>query len=64
VTYFFVEGLTGEDLGERDKRFKEYLMANGWTGEMGEDDLKSLAAEVAVFAEEGAVHKDFEKERN
>jgi len=64
VTYFFVEGLTGEDLGERDKRFKEYLVANGWTGEMGEDDLKSLAAEVAVFVEEDAVHKDVEKERN
>jgi MFS family permease len=47
VTYFFVEDLTGEDLGERDKRFRAYLVANGWDGEMGEDDLKALATDVS-----------------
>jgi len=62
VTFFFVEDLTGEDLGERDKRFKAYLIGNGWDGEMGEDDLKSLAVEVEVSGEEGAVHKDVGKE--
>jgi hypothetical protein len=35
VTYF-VENLTGEDLGERDKRFRAFLVDNGWDGEMGE----------------------------
>lgn len=44
VTYFFVEDLSGEDLGERDMRFRAYLVANGWHGEMGEDDLKAVAA--------------------
>lgn len=43
VTYFFVENLSGEDLGKRDERFRAYLVANGWDGEMGEDDLKALA---------------------
>jgi MFS family permease len=61
VTYFFVEDLTGEDLGERDKRFKAYLVENGWTGEIGEDDLKSLAVEVEGSGEEGVVHEDVEK---
>jgi hypothetical protein len=54
--------LTGEDLCERDKRFKAYLVANGWTGEMGEDDLKSLAIEVEVSGEEGVVRQDVGKE--
>jgi MFS family permease len=61
VTYFFVEDLTGEDLGERDKRFKAYLVTNGWAGDMGEDDLKSLAVEVEVSGEEGIVQEDVEK---
>jgi MFS family permease len=61
VTYFFVEDLTAEDLGERDKIFKAYLVASGWTGEMGEDDLKSLAVEVEGSREQGAVHEDAEK---
>jgi len=58
VTYFFVEDLSGEDLAERDKRFRAYLVENGWDGEMGEDDLKALADQglgegVVVEAEEG-----------
>lgn len=47
VTYFFVEDLTGEDLTKRDERFRAYLVANGWEGEMGEADLKALASEPA-----------------
>ncbi|KAJ8067871.1 hypothetical protein OCU04_003458 [Sclerotinia nivalis] len=48
VTYFFVEDLTGEDLSVRDEKFRAYLVANGWDGEMGEDDLKALAEEGVV----------------
>ena len=51
VTYFFVEDLTGEDLGERDKRFRTYLVENGWDGEMGEEDLKALADDGQVPGE-------------
>jgi MFS family permease len=51
VTYFFVENLTGEDLSERDKRFRAYLVEHGWDGEMGEDDLKALAADGQVPGE-------------
>lgn len=35
VTYSFVKNLTSEDLGERDQRFKNYLVENGWEGETG-----------------------------
>ncbi|QGA19366.1 hypothetical protein EYB26_007055 [Talaromyces marneffei] len=43
VTYLFVPNLTGENLKENDERFRAYLVANGWDGEMGEDDLKPIA---------------------
>jgi MFS family permease len=46
VTFFFVENLTGEDLGKRDAAFRAYLVANGWDGEMGEEDLKGSAADA------------------
>lgn len=52
VTYFFVEDLSGEDLGKRDERFRAYLVANGWDGEMGEADLKALATDDSVLKEE------------
>ena len=51
VTYFFVENLNGEDLAERDKKFRTYLVENGWDGEMGEDDLQALAGDGQVPAE-------------
>jgi MFS family permease len=51
VTYFFVADLTGEDLAERDKRFRAYLVENGWDGEMGDEDLKSLADDGQVPGE-------------
>jgi MFS family permease len=51
VTYFFVENLTGEDLAERDKKFRTYLVANGWDGEMGEEDLQALADDGQVPGE-------------
>lgn len=43
VTYFFVPNLRGDDLSNEDERFRAYLVAHGWDGEMGEDDLKALA---------------------
>lgn len=52
VTYFFVENLTGEDLAERDKRFRAYLVDHGWDGEMGEDDLKALADDGHVTGDD------------
>jgi MFS family permease len=51
VTYFFVEDLTGEDLSERDKRFRGYLVEHGWDGEMGEDDLRALAGDARALGE-------------
>jgi MFS family permease len=43
VTRFFVRDLRGEDLQFEDQRFRAYLVANGWEGEMGEADLKAPA---------------------
>ena len=51
VTQFFVENHTGEDLGERDKRFRAFLVENGWVGEMGEEDLKALVDDGQVPGE-------------
>lgn len=45
VTRLFVRDLRGEDLRMEDEKFRAYLLANGWDGEMGEDDLKALAEE-------------------
>jgi hypothetical protein len=30
--------MTGKDLAEEDEAFMKYLAANGWVGEVGEDD--------------------------
>ncbi|KIH89881.1 metabolite transport protein GIT1 [Sporothrix brasiliensis 5110] len=46
VTYFFVPNVTGEDLAINDEKFRQYLLANGWDGEMGEDDLRALAHDL------------------
>jgi len=48
VTYFFVPKLKGEDLARDDDAFRAYLLDNGWSGEMGEDDLKAWAGQVEV----------------
>lgn len=45
VTWFFVPDLSGEDLRMRDEKFRAYLVANGWQGAMGEDDLEGDANE-------------------
>ncbi|KIP11646.1 hypothetical protein PHLGIDRAFT_99480 [Phlebiopsis gigantea 11061_1 CR5-6] len=37
VTYFFVPDMTGVDLADEDRKFMQYLMDNGWEGEVGED---------------------------
>ncbi|KAJ5132272.1 Glycerophosphoinositol permease 1 [Penicillium atrosanguineum] len=48
VTWFFVPDLSGDDLRLRDERFRTYLVANGWDGVMGEDDLKADADDGVV----------------
>lgn len=48
VTRFFVRDLRGEDLQLEDETFRAYLVAHGWEGEMGEEDLKGLAVEGVV----------------
>lgn len=56
VTFFFVPKLTGEDLAKQDERFKAYLLENGWSGEMGADDMAGLAApaeDVESHSEDG-----------
>ena len=45
VTYFFVKDVRGDDLANEDEQFRAYLVAHGWEGEMGEEDLKALAEE-------------------
>ncbi|KAI1264415.1 putative glycerophosphoinositol permease [Xylariaceae sp. FL1019] len=45
VTWFFVPNVSSEDLGKGDEKFRAYLVANGWDGDMGEADLKALANE-------------------
>ncbi|KAK3175293.1 Plasma membrane permease, mediates uptake of glycerophosphoinositol and glycerophosphocholine [Lepraria neglecta] len=43
VTYLFIPNITGEDLAIEDEKFRAYLVAHGWDGEMGEEDLRALA---------------------
>ena len=43
VTLFFIPDITGEDLANEDEKFRAYLVAHGWDGEMGEEDLRALA---------------------
>lgn len=50
VTYFFVPNVTGQDLAVQDEKFRAYLVANGWDGQMGEDDLKAMAHETEEVA--------------
>ncbi|THV04837.1 MFS Git1p-like glycerophosphoinositol permease [Dendrothele bispora CBS 962.96] len=42
VTYFFVPDMTGVDLADEDAKFMQYLIENGWEGQVGEDDDKEL----------------------
>jgi MFS family permease len=46
VTYFFVPDIKGDDLAESDEKFRQYLVGNGWDGEMGEGNLKHEADDV------------------
>ena len=43
VTWIFVPNLTGDDLAVEDEKFRAYLVAHGWEGQMGESDLKAFA---------------------
>ncbi|MCJ1377468.1 Plasma membrane permease, mediates uptake of glycerophosphoinositol and glycerophosphocholine [Xylographa soralifera] len=54
VTFFFVKDVKGDDLANEDEAFRAYLVAHGWDGEMGEDDLKALADEGIPPAVMGA----------
>lgn len=46
VTWIFVPNITGEDLTKQDEKFRQFLLENGWNGEMGEADLVGLAQDV------------------
>lgn len=48
ITYFFVPDMTGVDLADGDAEFMEYLAANGWEGEVGEDDDKKLITDSEI----------------
>jgi len=43
VTKIFIPEITGEDLAIEDEKFRAYLVAHGWDGEMGERDLRAMA---------------------
>ena len=43
VTFFFIPNLNGDDLAIEDEKFRAYLVAHGWDGEMGEEDLQARA---------------------
>lgn len=34
--------MTGVDFADEDAEFMEFLAANGWTGDVGEEDLDSV----------------------
>ncbi len=36
LAYFFVVDKTNDDLAKEDEDFRQYLVANGWNGEMGD----------------------------
>lgn len=58
VTWIFVPNLQGEDLAVEDEKFRAYLVAHGWVGEMGEEDLKAFAEQgipPALISERGVV---------
>jgi len=38
ITYFLVPDMSGVDLEEEDSRFLQYLVDNGWRGEIGEHE--------------------------
>ncbi|OSX63583.1 hypothetical protein POSPLADRAFT_1139705 [Postia placenta MAD-698-R-SB12] len=46
VTYFFVPDKTGIDLADEDEKWLAYLAANGWEGDVGEEDEIVLAGDA------------------
>jgi len=34
--------MTGVDFADEDAKFMEFLAANGWTGDVGDEDLESV----------------------
>jgi hypothetical protein len=67
VTWFFVPDLNGDDLAIEDERFRAYLVGKGWSGEMGEGDLKDTAeagvGEWAFDEREDSTDREREVER-
>ena len=51
--------MTGVDLADEDAAFLQYLADNGWTGEVGEDDGRALAAKESATWE--SLDNDSEK---
>jgi hypothetical protein len=45
LAYFFVVDKTNEDLAKEDEAFRQYLVANGWIGEIGDGSEGLRAAE-------------------
>lgn len=45
ITAIFIPNLKGDDLAQEDEKFRAYIVAHGWEGEMGEHDLKAKADE-------------------
>lgn len=52
VTYFFVPDMTGVDLADEDAKFMQYLVENGWSGEVGEDDNSEFHGSIESASEE------------
>ncbi|EJD41536.1 MFS Git1p-related glycerophosphoinositol permease [Auricularia subglabra TFB-10046 SS5] len=62
VTWIFVPNLSGEDLAHEDAEFEQYLLRHGWTGEVGEDDMRHIVvAEIEPGKDEAAVETKAEK---
>ncbi|KAI2621376.1 putative glycerophosphoinositol permease [Xylaria nigripes] len=46
VTWFFLPDLKGDDFQKDDEKFRAYLVANGWNGMMGVDEMEAPADKV------------------
>lgn len=48
LVYFFIPETTKFDLAEQDKRWLEYLVENGWEGELGDESEGILGVKQAL----------------
>jgi hypothetical protein len=49
LTYFFIPNLSKEDLVLEDQKFTQYLLDNGWTGDMGEGEMRAHITQIEDF---------------